>query len=652
MKKRLYLLFVFISLISVVWFAQLSKAKYREKSELDLAITSTPLYFDHTGTNITLLYSNNTANMDLTIHNYVDKNYTIENINYTISISNPNYTFSVDGVNATNNRVPLVIQGGTRNSDTLHIIFNRIASGDVPISEKIEVTISADYPYTFTKSFTVKIVNGELEVLGNPINWTNKDVTLKVVPLLDDMNVTEYSFDGGKTWSTSDSKVYTKNTDNIVVYARDPNGIILGPVEVDITKIDKTAPEFSIENDIEYNADGSTKSVPTLIATLNEAKDILTGINATDSQSGITGEGIRCFRNGTQITSTSAFTSVGRYQVTYIVKDEAGNVSTIKRDILIRWPLAGKYILARQSPIGTGLGSESTGMGLYADDATTGKDASLPYTSKYYYSGKTVDNYLNFPNTSRDGTSTTNWRILSVAENDTVKIVYYQGLTDQYNINSKAVSNDNFYTTAIHENLNSWVSSGNVGKNNNDIHIDFSDSGHIDTGTFYVGAIDRRGTDASDSSTLREVTDERTNTNFIGSNSPAWQSKLGMLTVTDYTKASNSASVFSIRTIQINQSSFVNTCWLHTGRTEWTMSASITSTRGQFWRVDGNEILSHLTSNLSMYRGYIRPVVFLKNTTILSGTGKSEDPFVVQEHWGWFDPVQTLQADNYDYSNI
>lgn len=650
MKKRIYLLFIFISLISVVWFAQLSKAKYRERSEINLSITSTPLYFDHTGTNITLLYDNN-INMALTVHNYVDKDYTIENINYTVSISNSNYTFSIDGVSATNNKVPLVIQGGARNSDTLNIVFKRIATSEVPFAETIDVTVSADYPYTFSKSFTVRIVNSEIEVQGNPINWTNKDVTLKVFPTLE-TTFTEYSFDGGATWSTNNSKVYTQNTNNIVVYAKNSKGSTFGPLEIDITKIDKTAPEFTIENDIEYNSDGSAKTVQTLIATLNESKDILTGINATDTQSGITSGGIQCYRNGKQITSTSEFTSVGRYQVTYIVKDEAGNVSTIKRDILIRWPLAGKYVLARQSPIGTGLGSESTGMGLYADDATTGKDTSLPYTSKYYYSGKTVDNYLNFPNTSRDGTSTTNWRILSVAENDTVKIVYYQGLSDQYNINSKSTSNDNFYTTAIYENLNSWVSSGNVGKNSNDIHINFSDSGHIDTGTFYVGAIDRRGTNASDSSTLREVTDERTNTNFIGSNSPAWQSKLGMLTVTDYTKASNSANVFSIRSIQINQSSFVNTCWLHTGKTEWTMNASITTSRGQFWRVDDNEILSHLTSNLSIYRGYIRPVVFLKNTTILSGTGNNQDPFVVQEHWGWFDPIQTLQTDNYDYSNM
>lgn len=410
---------------------QLSKAQYKERSQLNLSISSTPLYFDHTGTDMTIPYNNNTANIDLTLHNYVDQNYTIENIKYTISIDNKNYTFSADGTDATNNKLSLVLDGGARNSSTLHIIFNRLDTTNVPAKETVTVTISANYPYTFTKSFVVTITNEGIDVTGNPINWTKDDVTLTIVPKTEELQLSEYSFDGRQTWSTNPSKTYEQNTNNITIYAKDSDGQIIGPLVVDITKIDKIPPEFTIADSIEYNADGSEKTVKTLITRVDNPVDILTGMNAVDTQSGISATGITCTRNGQTITSTSAFTQVGRYKVTYTVSDEVGNTSTIDREILIRWPLAGKYVLARQTPVGTGLSSST---GLWEDNADTGKDTSLPFASKYFYSGKNVDNYVTFPNTSRDKSSATTWRIINIPENDCVKITHSDGLSDRYNI--------------------------------------------------------------------------------------------------------------------------------------------------------------------------------------------------------------------------
>ena len=33
----------------------------------------------------------------------------------------------------------------------------------------------------------------------------------------------------------------------------------------------------------------------------------------------------------------------------------------------------------------------------------------------------------------------------------------------------------------------------------------------------------------------------------------------------------------------------------------------------------------------------IYAIIYLKNNTIMSGTGQESDPFVVQENWEWFD---------------
>lgn len=39
----------------------------------------------------------------------------------------------------------------------------------------------------------------------------------------------------------------------------------------------------------------------------------------------------------------------------------------------------------------------------------------------------------------------------------------------------------------------------------------------------------------------------------------------------------------------------------------------------------------------------ILAVIYLKNDTILSGTGTEQDPFTVKENWAWFDPYQEAQ---------
>ncbi|MEE1390153.1 MAG: hypothetical protein U0M00_06420 [Clostridia bacterium] len=39
----------------------------------------------------------------------------------------------------------------------------------------------------------------------------------------------------------------------------------------------------------------------------------------------------------------------------------------------------------------------------------------------------------------------------------------------------------------------------------------------------------------------------------------------------------------------------------------------------------------------------ILAVIYLKNDTILSGTGTEQDPFAVKENWAWFDPYQEAQ---------
>ena len=86
-----------------------------------------------------------------------------------------------------------------------------------------------------------------VEVDGNPETWTNQDVTLLVVvnrnQQLADM---PYSFDGGVTWQFENEKTYTENTSGIEIRVKDPYGNIGTYPTINIDKIDKNPPIFTV----------------------------------------------------------------------------------------------------------------------------------------------------------------------------------------------------------------------------------------------------------------------------------------------------------------------------------------------------------------------------------------------------------------------
>lgn len=635
-KNYIFFLIILISLITIVWFLQISKAKYKGQKEIELAITATPFYFDHTGKNITIAYNNNTANIDLTVHNYIKNDYTIENINYTITIQSSNYTVAVDEINlASDNSVPLVLEGGARNSQILNLKFNRRDTTNVPDTETFPITISTNYPYIYSSTFNVTITNGAIDVKGNPTNWTKDDVTLTIVPTTDGTELIEYSFDNGATWTDNASKVYTENTSNITIYAKDTNGGILGPVDIDITRIDKTKPEFNITKDIEYNKDETTKEVETLIVYLGEKTSVLKNISVTETQSGISAEGIKCYRGEQEITTTDYFTNVGRYSVKYKVSDEVGNEQIINREILVRWPLAGKYIVAateklRNGIMGVGKATDTNKDGLWQDNADTGLDESLPFASKYYYAGDygSVNNYISFANKT--------FRILNVSVNDSIKLITgLSGGTAKWH--DRKIFESEFYAN--------WAKFAQERRifysdDSNAIYLTEQQFAHIAEGTFYAGRFVRD----SDQSLATLIDKERNASSNLGNNARApFNSYFALPNVSDYIKSNNiQNTVYNIRKTQTNQSSFSNNSWLCDSSTEqWTInSKNDTSTDNDFWTLHGgNEIVSRT----HYYAQHYRMVFYLNNKTIISGTGTTQDPFTVRENWAWFDQYQEVQ---------
>jgi len=198
------------------------------------------------------------------------------------------------------------------------------------VSDKVGNVSEAIVPVEFTfviPDTTNPTITG---VTGNPENWTNKDVTLKIESAIDETALDDepYSFDGGNSWQASNTKTYTQNTENIEILVRDAAGNVYTHEIVNITKIDKTAPTVNVN--VETTEDGKAKVTVTASdaeSGLNEAneyeyyvstsKDELTGGVWTEYKSGET------FEIGEELED-------GTYYVTIKnVKDNANNETVI-----------------------------------------------------------------------------------------------------------------------------------------------------------------------------------------------------------------------------------------------------------------------------------------------------------------------------------
>lgn len=321
------------------------------------------------------------------------------------------------------------------------------------------------------------------EVTGNPNEWTNQDVVLTVVSEAN--SSLQYSFDGGTTWQSQSSAQFSTNQD-VHVKIKDGNGIISDEQVVRITKIDKTPPTIN-------------NSMTPLIVTLDESNPISTLITASDNESGVDATGLQVYRyvianlrRTDIITNTTYFKYPGLYAIDVEVSDVAGNTTSINSQILVRWPTAGKYVARRTELdnlsggiIRTGKATGGTAAGLYKDNVETGLDESLPFSSKYYYSGAAVNNYVSFAGTT--------YRVLNVPVNDDVKLIA------DLSSNTIGWGDKKIYDSTIYSN---WITKfGTSGYhqlyNSDDSRLyRFSDTewAHFDLATFYAGRFERNTT--------------------------------------------------------------------------------------------------------------------------------------------------------------
>ena len=162
--------------------------------------------------------------------------------------------------------MPYSFDGGKTWSDTDTKVFTKNQVVNIQVRDKV----GNIYETSVTISKIDKILP-TVDVTGNPADWTKNDVTLTITAsdAESGLNTAQgaYSFDGGTTWSNTTSKVYTKNTNGIIIKVRDAAGNITTNT-LNITKIDKDAPTIS---SVVKNPDTWTTGNVTLIVTATDA---------------------------------------------------------------------------------------------------------------------------------------------------------------------------------------------------------------------------------------------------------------------------------------------------------------------------------------------------------------------------------------------
>ena len=152
-------------------------------------------------------------------------------------------------------------------------------------------------------------------ITGNPTEWTTEDVTLTVQAndTLSGLASEPYSFDGGTTWQKENTKIYTENTNEIVIQVKDNLGNIETSEVINIDKIDMEKPTIV---DITGN--------PTEWTT----EDVTLTVQANDALSGLALEPYS-FDGGItwQKENTKTYTE-NTNGIVIQVKDNIGNITT------------------------------------------------------------------------------------------------------------------------------------------------------------------------------------------------------------------------------------------------------------------------------------------------------------------------------------
>ena len=130
--------------------------------------------------------------------------------------------------------------------------------------------------------------------------------------------------------------------------------------------------------------------------------------------------------------------------------------------------------------------------------------------------------------------------------------------------------------------------------------------------------------------TTRQMYEYERNTKGASSSSLITTGYVGLMNASDYGYASSGCSSGTQTLLNYNNATCTSTNWLKLGIPEYLINASSDNPRYAYLLDSNGQVYAGHTDGLT--RAFaVRPTVYLKSTVkILSGTGSSSDPFILQ----------------------
>ena len=173
-------------------------------------------------------------------------------------------------------------------------------------------------------------------VSGNPASWQNTDVTLSINDVVDSgagLHATPYSFDDGATWQAGNTYTFSSNQ-TVKIKVRDSLGNTSDAETVIISKIDKTAPTFSV------TGNPSAWQNTSVTLTVEDAEDSQSGLHTTAYS----------FDDGATWQAGDTYTFDSNQTVKIKVRDALGNISTAEIVVIDKIDKAAPTFIVSGNP--------------------------------------------------------------------------------------------------------------------------------------------------------------------------------------------------------------------------------------------------------------------------------------------------------------
>ena len=226
------------------------------------------------------------------------------------------------------------------------------------------------------------------------------------------------------------------------------------------------------------------------------------------------------------------------------------------------------------------------------EDAELEKD---PYECRYFFTGANPNNYITFND------ETAGWRIISVECDGTIKIIKNNSIG---NMAWDTNNGQNWSTSTLNLYLNNnYYSSLNSAAQSQIVAKDWS-----------IGAVTY-----GDSDLTNTINNE---------NNTKWNGKVALVTVSEYIRSNSNKNSCGTVSSYNNSSNCVNTGWMDTNYSWWTLikrtdwfTVFCIAYDGSFGAKNNVNYVNNLLE--------IRPVVYLSSEITLTGSGTQDDPYVL-----------------------